>query len=187
MAWRWPGNKPLSEPMLVSLPMHICVTRPQWVNTKNAGFLCIRNWNILSIIFAGVECWHKTCFIVHQLIASNVILPIFHSQPWPDNYVLDGIPASGHLMHPQCACVLSPWDVMSPRMDAHMVINWQHHWGRECTQQPFREELCYICKCYYRQISNIRCTLTGNKLVDHSDVVGASPVGAAPSTPSFST
>ena len=31
MAWRRPGDKPLSEPMLVSLPMHICVTRAQWV------------------------------------------------------------------------------------------------------------------------------------------------------------
>ena len=39
----------------------------------------------------------------------------------------------------------------------------------------------------YRQIFNIRCTLTGNKIVDHSDVVGASPVGAAPTTSSFST
>ena len=33
MAWSRPGDKPLSEPMLVSLPMYICVTRPQWVNT----------------------------------------------------------------------------------------------------------------------------------------------------------
>ena len=32
MAWQWPGDKPLSEPMMVSLLMHICVTRPQWVN-----------------------------------------------------------------------------------------------------------------------------------------------------------
>ena len=32
MAWRRPGDKPLSEPMMVSLPTHICVTRPQWVN-----------------------------------------------------------------------------------------------------------------------------------------------------------
>ena len=31
MAWRRPGDKPLSEAMLLRLPMHICVTRPQWV------------------------------------------------------------------------------------------------------------------------------------------------------------
>ena len=39
----------------------------------------------------------------------------------------------------------------------------------------------------YRQISNISRTLVGNKIVDHADVVGASPVGAAPTTSSFST
>ena len=32
MAWRRPGDKPLSEPMMGSLPTHICVTRPQWGN-----------------------------------------------------------------------------------------------------------------------------------------------------------
>ena len=32
MAWRQPGDKPLTEPMVVRLLMHICVTRPQWVN-----------------------------------------------------------------------------------------------------------------------------------------------------------
>ena len=31
MFWRRPGAKPLSEPMMVSLLTHICVTRPQWV------------------------------------------------------------------------------------------------------------------------------------------------------------
>ena len=39
----------------------------------------------------------------------------------------------------------------------------------------------------YRQVSNIRRTLVVNKIVDHSDVIGASPVGAAPTTSSFST
>ena len=39
----------------------------------------------------------------------------------------------------------------------------------------------------YRKVSDIRRTLVGNKIVDHSDVVGASPVGAAPTTSSFST
>ena len=38
-----------------------------------------------------------------------------------------------------------------------------------------------------RKVSNIRRTLVGNKIVDHSDVVGASPIGAAPTTYSFST
>ena len=31
MAWCWPGNKPLSEPMMIRSTTHICLTRPQWV------------------------------------------------------------------------------------------------------------------------------------------------------------
>ena len=39
----------------------------------------------------------------------------------------------------------------------------------------------------YRKVFNIRRTLIDNEIIDHSDVVGASPVGAAPTTSSFST
>ena len=35
MAWRRPGDKPLSEPMMVSLLTHICVIRPQWVKIEH--------------------------------------------------------------------------------------------------------------------------------------------------------
>ena len=44
MAWRRPGKKPLSEPMKVSLLMHICITRPQWVKW---------NFNQISTIFTN--------------------------------------------------------------------------------------------------------------------------------------
>ena len=52
-----------------------------------------------------------------------------------------------------------------------------------------KKNLCLPLSIYekYRQISNIRRILVGNKLVDHSDVVEASPVGAAPTTSSFCT
>ena len=39
MAWRRPGDKPLSGPMMVRLLTHICVTRPQWVRC-----VCVRGW-----------------------------------------------------------------------------------------------------------------------------------------------
>ena len=41
---------------------------------------------------------------------------------------------------------------------------------------------CVYKQEIYCQTSNISRTLVGNKIVDHSDVVGASPVGAAPTT-----
>ena len=39
----------------------------------------------------------------------------------------------------------------------------------------------------YHKTSYISHTLVGNEIVDNTDVVGASPVGAAPTTSSFST
>ena len=39
----------------------------------------------------------------------------------------------------------------------------------------------------YRETSNIKRTLVGNKIVDISDEVGASPVGATPATSSLSS
>ena len=41
MSWRRPGDKPLSEPVMVSLLTHICVTRPQWIKESGPsnGFL----------------------------------------------------------------------------------------------------------------------------------------------------
>ena len=38
MAWRRPGDKPLTELMMVSLLTHICVTRPQWVKLLRTNF-----------------------------------------------------------------------------------------------------------------------------------------------------
>ena len=41
MAWRRPGDKPLSEPMLVKSLTHICVTQPQWVNSLRHAGQCV--------------------------------------------------------------------------------------------------------------------------------------------------
>ena len=55
MAWRHPGDKPLSEPMMEGLLTHICVTRPQWVNgfsTRRVDMECIMtssNGNIFRV------------------------------------------------------------------------------------------------------------------------------------------
>ena len=100
---------------------------------------------------------------------------------------------------------------LSNHVCAHSVISMWHlvclqHLARACSEQsrsttvlPINHMIqmpqClsgfvnhdYYVKFKYCKTSNIRCTLVGNKIVDHSDVVGASPVGAAPTTSSFST
>ena len=47
MAWRRPGDKPLSEAMLVSLLTHICVT---WY-IVNMLYQCVRNYTHLKGVF----------------------------------------------------------------------------------------------------------------------------------------
>ena len=80
MAWRRPGDKPLSGPMMVRLPTHICVTQPQWENlyfTGNAKD--INCWNVHSahvitpIHLQGTTefklTWDATCYgydLFHQ-------------------------------------------------------------------------------------------------------------------------
>ena len=54
MAWRRSGDKPLSEPMMVSLLTHICVTRPQWVKAlSDMTCFCIwydDDWDKIGVI-----------------------------------------------------------------------------------------------------------------------------------------
>ena len=61
-------------------------------------------------------------------------------------------------------------------------------WLRRKKTQPMCDVGNVWSETYmYRKTSSISRTLVGNKIVDNSDVVGASPVGAAPTTSSFST
>ena len=58
MAWRRPGDMPLSEPMMIILQTHICVTRPQWVNVlrpKQNGRLFAEDCRIFSNAFSRMK------------------------------------------------------------------------------------------------------------------------------------
>ena len=48
MAWRRPGDTPLFEPMMVNLPTHICISRPQWVNSLSPGRA---RFDFINVIF----------------------------------------------------------------------------------------------------------------------------------------
>ena len=52
MAWRRPGDKPLSEQMMVSSLTHICVTWPQWVKLNHSltPFLGCRNHSMSGTV-----------------------------------------------------------------------------------------------------------------------------------------
>ena len=84
-------------------------------------------------------------------------------------------------------------DVFLPYRNFHCgdkMILWPSylHNGISCDGKDTESAPRFLpCCLYYRKTSNISHTSVGNKIVDNSDVVGASPVGAAPTTSSFST
>ena len=65
MAWRRPGDKPLSEPKMESFLTHICVTRPQWVKIDHWSLWLItakrhvqRLWLPLFLTLQGLDKYH---------------------------------------------------------------------------------------------------------------------------------
>ena len=65
MAWCRPGDKPVSEPMMVRLPTHICVTRPQWVIFTCGKII----WKVSTDIY-----WFSNDLTIANL--SNVLLGV---------------------------------------------------------------------------------------------------------------
>ena len=62
MAWRRPGDKPLSEPMVVRLPTHLCVTRPQLLlNSTRHNFIKAQ----------GITPSHKNVFMYFSTITTE--------------------------------------------------------------------------------------------------------------------
>ena len=78
MAWRRPSDKPLSEPMMISLPTHVCVTRPKWVKTSH--YHCIILW-AGDVSKALMNSWIQEVlkFELHlQIVSSNVWVRYFY-------------------------------------------------------------------------------------------------------------
>ena len=69
MAWRRPGDKPLSETMMVGLLTHICVTRPQWVN----GFMWLFSYILRECFLIIVWLSYETFKIVHHKPCSSIL------------------------------------------------------------------------------------------------------------------
>ena len=74
MAWRRPGNKPLSEPRMESLLTHIWITRPQWVNRC----LCSHIYNLIIISCLQISpIWGLVCQKLSRAGTRNYIPQIF--------------------------------------------------------------------------------------------------------------
>ena len=86
MAWGCPGDKPLFEPMTVSLPTHICFTQPQWVKKhlylRFLSLLDTETCPVWVFLFCVVFLWwltltslQKNCCVTKSWTSTN-----FHHQ-----------------------------------------------------------------------------------------------------------
>ena len=75
--FRRPGDKPLSEPMMVSLLTHICVTRPQWVKQYLFVKYIQKNRNMALLLFSF------SCI-------TNFVNPIWITSPYSSKLIASG-------------------------------------------------------------------------------------------------
>ena len=73
MAWRRSGDKPLSEPMMVNLLTHICVTGPQWVNRYLWIVMCSKILLILLMLKPEYSCgaWSIPWLLMPWILSSK--------------------------------------------------------------------------------------------------------------------
>ena len=60
MVWHQPCEKPFSESTMVSLMMHICVTRPQWFKIAASG------WSLTWLLIGCWLCWQQIRYHVRN-------------------------------------------------------------------------------------------------------------------------
>ena len=112
MVWRQQCEKPLSEPMMVSLLAHIYITRPQWVKTyQKASLLLAEKIVTASCHFSKTESrteciyeysWPEYLFIIKSwiffikimMISNTVLWKITSSHTTPLNFALTIAPLS---------------------------------------------------------------------------------------------
>ena len=92
MAWRRPGDKPLSEPMMVRLLTHICITRLQWVDAdpwplSEAIMTAICDSDLYAYDLQGINNLHIVLYFLRIiLVVKSFIKIIFHSLPNASSY-----------------------------------------------------------------------------------------------------
>ena len=84
MAWCRSGDKPLSEPMMVSLLTHICVTRPQWVKRHTSdSYIWLETVQETSCMTCLInDLWSKVHKIFHHCSLKNTHTHIELLGPW---------------------------------------------------------------------------------------------------------
>ena len=99
MAWRLPGDKPLSEPMMVSSLTHICFTRPQWVKVHQ-------------------DSRQTTCLIIiKENTPTQMLLPCVMKEIWQ----------SYHTARTYMSCMFSVYPISSWWLREYIALSYYHH------------------------------------------------------------
>ena len=111
MAWHWPGDKPLSEPMMVRSLVHICVIRPQWVNSN----LTESPWKF----------WHGWHYIpLFDNCCNYLAMPLIHASRASslDELIVDRLKiVQGHILE---QCLLSYNELLHHKYHKSWVTEW---------------------------------------------------------------
>ena len=78
MAWRRLGDRPLSKPMMFSLPAHICVTRPQWVKSGKRLYVASIDYMKAFDFIDRVSLWDKMIAMGVNGKILHVIYNLYH-------------------------------------------------------------------------------------------------------------
>ena len=73
LALRRPGDKPLSEPMIISLPTHKCVVRQYWVLRKMHPFHTNISWFYVFVYKFPYRTTEQRCCVIWYLCDANSI------------------------------------------------------------------------------------------------------------------
>ena len=95
LAWYQSGDKPLSELIMFSFLVHICITQPQWVNS----FQSFHKQSVVSkckhmLSLHGInQWWRSICWVHQKTFWLNFILKCkhFHSAKYIWNFCLQNV------------------------------------------------------------------------------------------------
>ena len=126
MAWRRPGDEPLSEPMMVRLPTHICVTRPQWVKSLNFAkrYFLYSSTRMKLFVFGFKPQWNQSLGVQLRTIFDG-----FTTRAWWQ--ICNKLFSKPMNTFSTTSVIQSQW-VDSRLLEHGDNIGWQHfhHWYR---------------------------------------------------------
>ena len=121
MAWRRPGDKLLSEPMMASLLTHICVTRPQWVKAVGEVSLqVLLFWPSLSFNMPSLK------LAIHCFF---IMVPARYMRLWDDMSYFDRWSRARFHLH-TCESTYSGVTSISWRLESPVTLPFLQQLGQ---------------------------------------------------------